>query len=594
MSPDEYKNFKRISIENLTVLPTIFILIFLIIKLYLLCHIQEEKEYSIDFYGQIGILNSFTTILILLLTVTIVDSINKRYLIFVLYLILIINSLSFYLLPKVYGYYLTDRGDSLSSLGYLRTILETGYTDKLDPYPLPFIELSVIHLITGIDFSNLPWIYVSVVNLLIIIGIYIFTRIFYPKTPQSFIMLFSVAPWVVFYHTSTVAQIYGFSYIFLLIYLILRNNEKFKILLIISAIFIALSHPFNAIFTFNLLFILLMYNKLINKESPYLKNVFLVFVSALITWTTHNYLMAKSLKNFRDTFLQAVFERSYIAQQFEYVAGYLSILEVIYYYFIKFLPINFISLCIILKILKFNRKLLSDFLKDISFILSIAGILMLSILIFIKHGFDRILGLNYLLFALISVFLFLYSEIIKNFSNNFQKIIKIAIFLVISFSVYSIYPSPVNGSVFNGITQEELFGATFALSKVGDEKIIDTLAESKRWSLWYYGPSQTFTVAKVLYLYKLPDHFGYDAVESLSQNKYIIKVEHNIFGEYIIESYDYSKLLICIPKAHIKIYEESEIYKRVSRFNFVDLLKLNSDDSVNKVYMNNEFFIYKL
>jgi hypothetical protein len=548
--------------------------------------------YTVDIYEQLGMPVLFFTVVIYIYGLILSKYIKSKTLLNIIYFILILNTLTFILTPKLLGYYVADRGDSLSALGLAKTVVSTNHIDNSDFYPLLSVHIAIIERITGISFSDVIWAEIMAINLMFFLGTYIYISRIYKNA--YILMLLSITPWLQFYHATIIAQFFAFSFLFFWLLSLLETEKRYfpwYIILLLASTFLVFAHPFVMGYAILILFLWVLRRKIKHM-------ILLILIVMAGTWVIHSYLLLNSLLTLL-SHIYGIFIPKQIMYAVEVVDMPLS--QLLKFATVRFLP--FIALSLILTVLilivYYEKRSVRSLLKEISEVsrdLTFGGICYSFFLFFLKHGYDRILGLNFAFFGIASLLSEFWKLDLRRKGSIFVfKILQVMSILILAFSIFSVFLSPINGFPFSGITDAELLGSSFVFSKMTNgDKLIDPLGESKRLSIWYYGYSETFKVNRVLYLYRLPDHFGYDKINNFADNNYIWRLEHNIFGEFEKQKYDYSKLIIGIPKAQIEWYEKVQTYSVVGRFTYHDLMRLRADPTVNILYCNGEYSVFKV
>ena len=508
--------------------------------------------------------------------------------------------------PHLLGYYLSDRGDSLQSVGYIRTILQSGHTDPLDIYPSQWIFLGTAKLISNIGLDNVLWASIILNNIIFILALSLFVR----KTNSSLLLYFTTAFLLTWYHDTVIAEFYAYALNMLVMYILLsprdscnkmdiRGSTTILVLLLANLVF---SHPFVAFFDLGILIILSIpeLSKVNNNLREHYKRLLETYVIILVLWISWQSLLTRYL-----VLVPEFIRRLFIMEQISYASSMagVGISDLVKYSIIRFLAqITLYTITIILasmytfhkipnthKITRKNSSINQTYLL----LIALWSMAFTVILIFQKHGYDRILGLNFMIFGAIIFISALSWEISVSTFRNYRYL-SLGLAIILPFSIFSAFYSPINGMPYTGITNGELTGITFAfLHLSSQQKIIDPIGDTGRWSVWLYGYSGTFKKQKVLYLYRLPDHFGYENISCFSNNRYVERIHHNVFGYQRETSYNYSRLVVIIPSYPIEMYEKVPLFEKVKRFTYKDEKHLRSDYSVDIVYYGPNLRVYK-
>ena len=580
---------------------TLFLVTLYLAELGFILSLTPEG-YSVNIYDQIGFKVIFLNIIIYLFSLVLLTNKQDKVTSLLISVILLLNYLTLMITPNMLGYYVTDRGDTLDSVGLARYIIKTHHTDPLDIYPMTFIEAAVVNSISKV---KAPWIIISLVaSLLFTLSTVAITRIFSEiiilKNQREHIipilLAVSVPYYLGMYHTSFIAQYVTFAMegiFFLSFFLYLfRGSKGFLICLLISAIFSVFGHPIMGVFNiyFLLLFTVfsLMYTPRISRS---VSGILKVIIVVLLLWfikvgLLKHYIL--SLKIMFETNFQICAQSIKLSER----AG-ITHLELLKYLFIRYgdqimlylISLTFIILIIRMRLYK-NTKIL---MMLIGFALSNMFTVLILIFPILKQNYNRVLGLNIgLYFAILLVGILLIKILEKNI---LRTVIRLTLITIYAISVMGLFLSPFVGFPFIGITNSELSGVVFMFTHQSDDyKIVDLIGESKRYSIWYYGYFETFNQNKVLYLCRLPDHFNYPKVYPIKNNQYLVKIQHNILLQSKVP-YQYSHMLIPIAKFMIEPYETINTYRRVHRWSYHDLTILYCDPTVDVVYRSKELNI---
>jgi len=504
--------------------------------------------------------------------------------------------MSFVLSPYLMGYYVSDRGDSLQSVGYIRTILTTSHTDPRDIYPTQWIFLGSVQRIVGLSVQDIVVLASVLNNGMFILALLLFVRRFGSEIIAYFVPAFLLT----FYHGTIIAEFFAYSLLTILVYFLIvvhrsQSNKDFRWSVVITVFLVTLvfSHPFVAFFCLGMLGFLVLSSTIEAKGSGFYSRLFGLYAIVLLGWLAWQRILTRTL------FLVPVFLRKMvIIKQVSYATSTsgVGIVELLKYFLIRFWGqlvlysvVMLIGFYLVLSLKRwkvhggYNRSLGEGFLSLWSIIFT--GILLLQ-----KHGYDRVLGLNFMIIGAVIVLSMIWNLV----GLSWTEPVRIMLVFILPFSVFSVFYSPINGMAYTGITYGELSGIVFSFSHLTSGlRVIDPLGEAGRWSAWLFGYSETFKRQEVLYSYRLPDHFGYPSVDCFSKNKYIQKIAHNLFGYQKLRVYPYPKLVVVIPDYPIQLYEEAPLFKRVRRFTHLDEQRLRADYSVNLIYHGSSLRVYR-
>lgn len=563
----------------------------------------QPNGYQFDIYSQLGfniLLGYIFSFISAMLLYTLVDKPKKYlylFLVFAIYFGIIIS-------PYLLGYYLSDRGDSLGSIGYVRTILQTGKTDPLDIYPVYWILLAIVSILSNIPVSEITLLSTILNNFIFILAMLLFVKRFNSKL----LLYFTPAFLLTYYHGTTIAQFFAYALNLLVLYLLLVHtldnmgyggkgtNALPILILMITLIF---SHPFVAFFNLGILLVFALFPRVHPKgfieKNNTCNKILRIYILVLAGWVSWQQMLMQNL-----VYIPEFAKNIFIVKQVLYAT---SIPEVSFFELLKYFVIRFWSQILIyltalaMALIYFftykgKQKLIEKISNHmIEILVASWSIIFTIILLLLKHGYDRVFGLNFMIFGSIAVISAL-DQKLK--ASKWHKILIFCLIISMPFSVFGAFYSPVNGMPYTGVTFGELAGVMFSFSHLDqNQKLIDPIGEAKRWSMWLYGYSETFRRGEVLYLYKLPDHFGYGNVTCFSKNEYIERIEHNIFGYKELHKYYYPELLVIVPDYAIEMYEKVPLFNKVARFRYTDEMMLRADHSVNSIYYGSNLRVYK-
>ena len=556
--------------------------------------------YQLNVYSQLGI-DVIFGFLVIFTTSMVLHRLTDNRIHKSVYLgIFLITYFTILLSPRFLGYYLMDRGDSLQSVGYIRTILLSGHTDKLDIYPAHWIVLGIVKILSGLSLDDVILLSIVVNNFVYVLFFLIFSN----KFNVELLVYFGFGFLLEYYHETIIAEYFAYVLNLVIVYLLLKVYPKlYKGIRLVLTIFLVttiFAHPFIAFFNLGLLILLYLSTKLTNvipREGTY-SRVLLVYSIVLVVWISWQRLLISDVVS-----IPLFIKEMVIFKQLSYSISTTgtSTFDLLKYSIVRYWSQIWLYVITLTILILFIKTLKNVLLKRninraispnlFSLLLALWSLVFTGALFLMKHGYDRILGLNFMIIGAVVLISELYPQ---GITYKWQHIISLISILILSISVFGLFYSPLIGMPNIGITYGELTGVKFALVHLdNNSKIIDPIGEASRWSTWRYGYSKTFTIKKILYLYKLPDHFGYMNVTCFVNNGYIERIEHDIFGYTTKYKYNYTKLLVVVPDYPIRMYEEAPLFRRVKRFTYEDENRLRSDYSVDLVYIGANLRVYR-
>lgn len=500
------------------------------------------------------------------------------------FFILILSRATLLSIPFIRGY-LSWNGDIMTHVGLTKDILFTGYTIN-NCYPVMHVFLSEISLISGFSINFVANYITILVSSFYVISIYLLsTKIFNSKKIQ--LLTFASVAGVLFdgYHIFLVPNGWSLMYLPFILFCYFGSlpsrdtSIKYRLLLVITLLFYPFFHPLSSAFII-MIFIILSttpYLYLDNKNSPEASisklaamNGLLIEVIAFFSWILSFKVFHNNIKK-----IYLSITGGYNLDPIAQMGGTLDKMDLSTLEFLELIVklMGDTIIFLILSAIAFIFLLKQQENKNLNFrtlfiIIFSIGFLYISYLLKIIPGLENIGSerfLSYLvIFTPIPAAFTLQKILCKK--RKFGSLFCISIILIAStISVFSIYPSPYVLSPNRQVSQMDINGMDWFLTynnqKVSTAHILtpvfrfaDEIQGIQNNSYSRYGMS-------------LPDHFNY----SLNQH----------FGQ----SYNMDKYAI-ITMTDKVVYDS--VWKVVGRFNKNDFYKLETDSTVDKLYVNGE------
>ncbi len=479
-----------------------------------------------------------------------------------------------------------------SHMGYVKTILSTGYVSPALFYPITHILSAEIIQITGIKLLDLSKLLPLFFGILFVPFMYLFSRsILKDKREVILSTLLScafIAGWYLNFTPNALANLFIPLVLMIIVksYSDIKNRMKWSILLIIMVLLFPPFHPVATIFllifilTINLPFNLFKFLKIssvqrnireIKIQSKFTLALLLIVFS--ITWISSFFIWSSTVKNLYTLFTEggstAILS---LTNQINYANGYgYNIFE----YILKLdggllviLVLSFIGLYFTLKSKNLYPK------KNI---LPLFGPLLIVILViiafyFLNIGFGPLRMTVYLIILGTVIAGYTLNHILKlNQKSRLKTPFLLIIFLVLSATfingILILYPSPYISSTSLQTTQDELDGMGWLLHNKNSAISIIGISVSPVPFENFFNSTTTNKAALP------PYHFGYDNSSSLS------------------DSYTKDKYLV-VSARDKSIY--SDIFPDLSniRWTSSDFDKLKSDNGLNDIYVDGGNEIY--
>ncbi|MFW6173818.1 MAG: hypothetical protein ACOC5T_08740, partial [Elusimicrobiota bacterium] len=152
-------------------------------------------------------------------------------------------------------------------------------------------------------------------------------------------------------------------------------------------------------------------------------------------------------------------------------------------------------------------------------------------------------------------------------------ILTLLVIFILIVSVFSVYPSPTSFSSNLQVTQQENEGMRWFFNVQNEEKTTwEEGIRQYRWADFIYGKEGEDRPTNIRKDPNVKDHFGYDELDRMGEN--------------------YSGYFINTKTQMISYRTIFSDYEGYWRFNDSSYEKLETDDSVNKIYDNGFFTSY--
>jgi len=460
--------------------------------------------------------------------------------------ILMINS-TLVLLPYIRGYAVYGRGDVLTHIGFIKDILNTGNFGN-NFYPFFHIFATSMYYTSGVDVN---YIIMGVIPPIFIffyfIFIYVLGRELFKK--KSELILVSMFSSILFFES----RFYTFrpstlSFVFLPLvlwsYIKIRKSSysPTRSLLLIILFIIPFSHPSTFLFTVTT-FLLLWFSiageniikknykksclttKIINKKL-FLKRFLytIVIISLFVIWYF-------SFSNFRiifNRYIESIFKKgSQFQHQYVQVIKYANprlsdILEVIINRYGNIILLTIIVIFFTLYFLITKSKNIWKQKLNFHWLFYISGVfsfVTLSVIVFFVTGLEWWRIYKYTIFFSTCLVGLYFSLVINRFRiHNTKKIVMVittflVIFVLLFFSIFSLYFSPRTKTINMQVSYEELDGMKWFFNYRDDKIFIEEIGISqKRFYDAIYGTKVEYKNIRYGSIYTTPPHhFGYSS-----------------------------------------------------------------------------------
>jgi len=509
-------------------------------------------------------------------------------------LILILSRMSLLYIPFIRGYY-TWRGDNISHIGSVKDVLLSGHVASDNFYPITHILLTEIISVSGVPIELIVNHSTALFSIFYVVSTYLLATAALPKKDAQLISVASIGG-VLFngYDAYLMPNGWSILYLPLVFFLFIKSSKslEYRLLLVIMLILYPFFHPLSStmlvisLLTIGFVSVLL---HIIEYKKISLNNILhnfpitqiLIVLGILLPWILsfpQFYLNIRSLYTALTTGhspdvitqMSATLDKINV-HGFEFVKLLIKIMgdDII------FLVLSTIAAIILLKSYKKNHKNL----KNSENLIILLGITFTIGIMYASYLFNIIPGLGNINSQRLLAYLVLFTPIFAGFSfhhflskerTHITASLCIVIIMTASIiSILSLYPSPYIIRPNPEVTQMDMYGfewfvdyksrdigCTYIMSppyRFADA-ILGDVGEDKRSDIEHYAP-------------QIPDHFNYIAHERLG------------------ESYKKDRYAV-ITKMDKIIYDT--VWRVVGRFHKEDFEKLETAETVDKLYTNRE------
>ena len=534
------------------------------------------------------------------------------------------------------GHFVYDISSDVGShVATLNNILSSGFTDVL--YPSGFIETASLHLMTGVDQYYLMNINSLLYLLIFIFGIYLFIKEICEKKGERYLslfitcmfifgssvymtgrlyfsmyipylmsfMLFPLFAYILYRYLRSVTQNKSIFYISIILLFAMLNTHILiflaAILLIIAVVIQEIIKSYRCSHSYtstdkansikNTIYFLKNNSKIISLFSLTIISTILFLVRAIdsgryisLTYTLKSILIDDvdsskyaSLTNQAADFV--ISNNIYTTYEiFEIIFSQIGLLIIICISYLLIIPFLYRQIK--------EKHCYINMISLFTFLISVAVLWTIPLIMNAGYGSWRFtLFVTLIGIPILGILLYNYLE---HFFNNITKIryLYIIMFILIICSVsvlgiISYYPSPYSATTSHQTTYSTLDGADFYISNINsDYEQIGSYFRPYRYALALYGDAayapHGYSVEwkDLVTLPHPPDHFNYN-------------INNTLRGTYDKLTYLYTSTMTVgsNPTSATK-------YTKNIRWTDTDLIHLNYDPTVDKIYNNSEIILY--
>jgi len=586
---------------RINLLLSLILLLNVLILFYYLIISPEKNEFELSIYPQYPLIFWIIYIIFFLISmIMILINTENLFVQKMCVLLFFILTITFFIIPYIRGYFIYGRYDPFTHIGLIKDILFTGHFDSNNFYPIMHIIDTEIYLIAGIKLEILTFITPLFFSFMFTIFFYIFLKELLGNYNKYLILLLPLS-FLVFGNNQMVPSFFSFCIIPLILFIWHKNDIelwKKNLLVILLLINIIFFHPLTTLYLILMFLILditfLIRKKVIKNHQEKSKKLYYfpdpsILVFSLIIYLTWYLSFVNFRTNFRAVIIsiyQIIIGSGYTNPFFatdiniakRYMLSYLEISKMIFFQYGTILLISFIAFLVLIYILYIDKSLI---IKNKFLGFNYVGICIFSLLaitgIFIHFiGYERIL--IYILFFSFPILVVMISFLKRNPKKIFVNFLLITIIFVLIFtSIFSFYPSNLQGKNGDQVLKSEYTGMYwFFESRNDDLKIYEQKITQYRFYGTIYGYSNIILAKNIAPpdLMDIPDHYNY--------NNY----------SYIGKSYKENVYFLVSELGKKYIQDILPNKKELWRWTPEDLIRLNGDNTSNKIYTNRGLEIF--
>ena len=570
---------------------------FLLMRTALILYFVEPVGYVTDIYSMFPL--SFYIGLILCYFIATYLVLNGKKIIGTL--ILCTNHLEILLIPYMLKYYSMGRADDMTYIGEYLQIANSGRIADWDIYPTSHIIGSGISIISNMEPHLVSFIIPILFSFIFIAGSYLFSKKLFPESDiKSLVIVSSFILYLGIYNVLNVPHALFFAFMPFYLYVInsyisnKSNSLPFSITFILITLMLPFSHPFIVFFSI----IIFVYHAYINnfftrsnKKSlfPKLKlNSLLVLMISFLSWFIYQGRLLNDLARSINVYINQIGRDPNVIWTAEKMSkinlSFFDYAQLLSFYYGRFIiPTFFIVICFVL--IFRNKKIINqNYLKIYKSLLSLYIVFALIQLTFllnpiIVHQPDRIMNLNFVVYAQIPLFAISLYVIFLNKNKSINNILLICFILtsIWTLSFFGVFDSEKVYRPNVALTYNEVEGMNWFADFHGNYPVSMMFEQSYR-----YPDILGFERSDWIYIKTMPDHFGYDSNAKKISEVYLDPTN----------KYDY----LSITTLGELLYQELPGHKKVGRFRKEDFETLRNDASVSKVYdsLNIELYVVSM
>lgn len=522
---------------------------------------------------------------------------KKNYHIYAASIALIISVTIILSLYNIRGYYLWNAmGDAGTHYGWVKDIISTGHIGPKYIYPVMHVLSAQASMLANVDPVYLYKWCPAMFGIIFFGFIFIAARSLLPARNHAIIAAIAGTTLVNGWYTTFLPYTIALLYFPVAVYIVGKclnfNKLRWILLFVILAMLYTVFHPVAALIFLFLLLAFIVYNgtRTRNFKLPHGYIYTLFFIVIVITWfSTFNifYSQIGLVKDIIDPVSSApdtgnTSNLGNMLSVFNYASS--TGFNVLQYLLLNYSPLFIYGFLTLLTIAyMFIYKVKNTNLKAIIFC-QVLLVVITSVLFLLNLSFPPTRLFGYILLLsniVVGYILFEFMALSKNkkFFNKLVPIIVLSLFVFLTIlGIFIVYPSPITYSVNIHTTYGEIQGVTW---------LFDNKNPMVSFTSWYFTPH---FYAEFIYSVIDKNYYRPDLSPDMNVTEFPNRLGYNNYT-HLSSHYNESKYLVITDRIK-KIY--SEIYPNMAeeRLKPEDLIQLDTDSSVNKIYANKDLQVW--
>lgn len=511
--------------------------------------------------------------------------------------LILLSSLIIILLPALRDYAFYGRGDNLLHFGHVGDTLASGYFSQDNVYPVTHIMISGLSMILNIPAMVIMRFIGPLFYILFVLFSYLLAKQLLAKEGAALLATASSTVLFAYYYIEVFPMGFSFMTFPLILYLYFKSTRSrsagLTFLLILCLGLTVIFHPAASLALTLCLVILTPVEFLYERSRSGVRNTSAVSFSvislaALMLWVWDHFALWQNSVVTTHRWFQGELLGASVLQRATEGFGTLNLgpWEQLEFMTRQYGHLIIGTMLALVTIWLLWRNKLALFPWDKRGVFTFSCLFLLTGIITFAEFFRQLTGLTagrpmWLLAALLPPLVGLALYQIGGVSNRhrggisrfMRGILVISLLTICSLiGIFGVYSSPMVYSPNPQVTYAEIAGAEWLIGKGSPETTVTTISTYDRLERALLGMEGARQREHPRFEHGLPDHFGYDQYEMLSQP---------FKNEIYLSLSKYDRLL----------YTEGA-WARVARFDYDDFAKLAGDPSVDKLYTSGEVDVW--